>query len=614
MLRILISITLSLLMLSLVGCKSAAPVKETRYETQVLDAEGNVLAVYQQVKTAEVVETIRQSGRGFKSIYRYGLADQQGEMLIEPQKDINIYLVARHLAAVVDNSAAFDKDPNNKPYTIVNLKTRKPLSGAWKRIYWGREWRGVSTNYSDDGRFDLTLLDDEGKAFVTLPSLGGTTADGKLISGVTSLDSAIVAHMITPDGEEVSRVYSSKGELLSPVIAPLQVAKPNAKYGRSEYTHVIGKATIAGLGEVELHHPVGQGGAPLPLPEGAIGLVKLLPHRALDDGSEYHDGWIIVLADEKDFILVPGLGDAKTVLSQASYLPRYREFFLLYRKVAESADTQAMHQERRQQRARKRELLKLQHEGDQKKLQAFYDQQEQSPDIDVSMQSIYGARDLSGSWLMLSGKDLSVFQADFPGAETYHEHRKDLMADLGKLEKWQDDQREAERQRLLAEEKKRQEEKRQRAVNEKKTFDQLIAKGNKKAAWGMTRLGGKYADPNGNFLACMHFYGPRNIADIERYRSLRGDYGPYQKQYKEIREKQNQERLAYLQAEQARQAREAADRARAWEKSGQWLQYSHSGPSLYEQSMSNLKNTYKQNLERWSKGANVWLPKNPYQY
>ena len=32
---------------------------------------------------------------------------------------INFYLVASHLAVVVENSAAFDKEPDKNPYTIA---------------------------------------------------------------------------------------------------------------------------------------------------------------------------------------------------------------------------------------------------------------------------------------------------------------------------------------------------------------------------------------------------------------------------------------------------------------------------------------------------------------
>ena len=245
--------------------------------------------------------------------YLYGLKSPRGKTLLKPQyTTLNVH--SAHLAVAGDASGQriFDIDKRKfLPEVWNNIST---TIGYYKQEYMGSWWVGSGPDARSDCS-DIAILDDaDGHVLNRIEGACEWTAYGKVL----------IVDFHTPEGETVSRLYNEIGEAVSPFL-PQIVYKSEAGNNNKYYLMVLGRLPIEGLMDQRVYRPIGIGGEPLALPEGAVGLLNLTTFE--EDPGEFSDqfssGWAIIYPTPDGQEYAVGEGTAEEVLAQAPDLDRY---------------------------------------------------------------------------------------------------------------------------------------------------------------------------------------------------------------------------------------------------------------------------------------------------
>jgi hypothetical protein len=134
----------------------------------------------------------------------------------------------------------------------------------------------------------------------------------------------IVVQARTPDGFTLSRIFTSDGEPLTPVIGRTVVWRSDgldlSNHVLTE-THPFRNAVF----DIEmLYHPLGADGAPISLPEGAVGVfpVPNVHRGGWDRTLQSAAGWGVLFAGNGEPVAAIGEGTLDAVLARGD-LPRY---------------------------------------------------------------------------------------------------------------------------------------------------------------------------------------------------------------------------------------------------------------------------------------------------
>lgn len=232
----------------------------------------------------------------------HGLADASGRMLLSPRPNI-VSALSRQLAFVAGWNGV---DP-----TIIDLRTgaqRPLLHKTFEWVSLGSADLLFAKDPGANGGDDFTLINPDGSDGVRFTGGSKPIPLGNLMF-TTAVDGAGSRRTAWMDA--TGAVKFMTGEVFR--------LRWNAQYFSNDWVRTIGEAPIKIDGETRaLLLPLGDDGAPLPLPEGLAGVSTFGGKDTIDAEGVYHSTWLLVGTD----------GSVRFGPSGAlkELLPRWRDF------------------------------------------------------------------------------------------------------------------------------------------------------------------------------------------------------------------------------------------------------------------------------------------------
>lgn len=502
----------------------------------------------------------------------YGLKTARGKTLLKTQYT-SLQVYSAHFAVVEDEQGR----------RVFDIDKRKFRPEVWPEIYpkdsYSTRWLVGRRPGKNEFCYDIDFLDMQ---------------DGHILNSVEGachwegFGKTLVVDFKLSEDETVSRLYSEIGEPVSPIV-PQIVRKDTADKGEDDFLMIIGELPLDGLKDKRVYRPIGVGGDPLPLPDGAIGLLNL---TLFDDppgefGFQFSFGWAIVYDTPTGPEYAVGQGMAGDVIARAADLPRYTALDSLDVVVNQFGDMENM--------------LALKAKGGGWQLLRF----------NTNRSGLKPGEEYDLLVPYLPPEDGLPGLGEYPTLAALQQGIADVKNERSLIR--------AQREAAAAAEAERQQQ--ERYAKMRIWLQQAIADGNRSDAKVYA-----YQLPEAAAMASyIEAFGPWGRHDLKvLHNRLQSDPAATSESWAvynhwtDIYDTQEAEAAARAAQEYQRQLEIAAqlqyeaDRAAAARANRNWAIEKHGDDtSTYDQAMQNLRDTYRQNLQRYNEGGNVWVPENP---